>query len=173
MEIFPLAVCCLSLTACTTASSSRPAAPESATPAVGEDAARAPLFVHWQLLSDEGGRLRVSAVVVRKATFRVPIDVRVEVPEGLQLVSGQTAFQIAPGLTPGETTSTLEFTYLSAPRTDLKLVAHASGPGMGVQATGVYRFGRAESKATPPQPTGPAVQVGNLNLGPSIPIEAK
>jgi hypothetical protein len=141
--------------------------------AVNPDAARAPMLVRWQLLSDNGGRLRISAIVVRKALLRVPIDVQVEVPPGLQLVSGTTTFRLEANLPPGETVATMEFVYSRAPREDLKLTAHATGPGMGVHATDVYRFGRPAPHPPRPQPSGPSNKVGDVDLGPAIEIEKK
>jgi hypothetical protein len=141
--------------------------------AVNADAARAPMLVRWQLLSDNGGRLRISAIVVRRALLRVPIDVQVEVPPGLQLVSGATTFRLEPNLPPGETVATMEFFYSRAPLEDLKLTAHANGPGMGVHATDVYRFGRPAPQPPRPQPSGPNNKVGDVDLGPAIEIEKK
>jgi hypothetical protein len=176
LETLSSALCFLLVTACTTNSSAANRAtppPEASTTAVEPDAARAPLLVRWQVLSDTGGTLRVSAVVTRKAKFRVPIDVQVNVPEGLRLVSGETSFQLGADLQPGETVAALEFTYTTIPQGDLQLVASASGPGMGVRAADAYRFGRPEPVPPRPQATGPAVKVGNVNLGPSIPLDGK
>jgi hypothetical protein len=115
--------------------------------------------------------LRIAAVIDQKAVFDLPIDVRVELPTGLQLVSGQPAFQMPPSTQPGETTVTFEFTYAAVPSGDLKLVADVSGAAMGVHATDTYRFGRAEVPAVVPQPTGPSIKLGDTDLGPGIQID--
>ncbi len=168
-------ICSLAVTACSASTGNdRPTTPLDAKhDAINEDAALAPLHVRWQLLSDEGGRLRISAVVAHLAVLRVPIDVRVEVPAGLQPVSGPTAFQLEANLKPGETVTTLEFAYSRIPQGDLKLIAHASGSGMGIHATDVYRFGRSAPQPPRPQPSGPNIKAGNVDLGPAIQIDKK
>ena len=175
MKPIHVLACSLAVIACSASTGNGRAAaqPDAAQNAVSEDAARTPLFVRWQMLSDEGGRLRISAVVVRRTLLRVPIDVHVEVPPGLQLVAGTTAFQLEANLQPGETVSTLEFTYSGTPSKDLKLIADASGTGMGVHATDVYRFGRPAPEAPRPQPSGPINKVGDVDLGPAIEIDKK
>jgi hypothetical protein len=140
---------------------------------VAEDAAQAPLLVRWQLLSDVGGRLKISAVVLRRTVLRVPIDVQIEVPPGLQVVSGSTRFRLEANLQPGESVATLEFAYSETPPGDLKLIADVSGPGMGVHATDAYRFGRPAPQPVRPQPSGPNNKVGNVDLGPAIQIDKK
>lgn len=167
--------CSLAVIACSASTGNGRAAaqPDAANNVVAEDAARVPLLVRWQLLSEAGGRLRISAVVVRRSLMRVPIDVHVEVPPGLQLVSGTTAFQIEANLQPGETVNTLEFTYSSTPSEGLKLVADARSSGMGVHATDVYRFGRPAPQQPRPQPSGPNNKVGDVDLGPAIQIDKK
>jgi len=175
VRILPLNLCLLML-GCTVTSNTaaRPTAPDAPPEsATSKDAAQAPLLVRWQIQSDTGGHLRVLAVVSRKATLRVPIDVRVEVPAGLHLVSGETAFQLKANLEPGETIATLEFSYTTPPDGELRLIAHASGPGMGVQATDAYRFGRPQQTKPLPQATGPTHKIGTVDLGPSVPLDNK
>ena len=138
-----------------------------------QDAPQAPLLVRWQLISDEGGRLRISSVIAHRAVLGVPVDVQIEVPDGLQLISGETSFQLEANVPPGEAVNTLEFTYASTPPGDLKLVANVSGPGMGVHAVDVYRFGRAPPTQPRPQPSGPGNKIGNVDLGQPIQIDKK
>ncbi len=170
-----LLACLLTATAC---SSNGPSpkvavARDVARTGSGEGAPETPLQVRWQVLSDAGGRLSIAAVVERKAMLSSPIDVHVEVPTGLQLMSGQTSFLLPPNVQPGETTTTFEFSYAAAPAGDLKLVADLSGGAMGVHATDTYRFGRPEPQPVRPQPTGPSIKLGDTDLGPAIQIDKK
>ena len=175
MKPMTILACLLAATAC---SSNGPSpkiavARDVARAGSGEGAPEAPLQLRWQVLSDAGGRLSIAAVVVRKAVLDSPIDVHVEVPAGLHLVSGQTSFQLPPNAQPGETTTTFEFTYATVPAGDLKLVADLSGGAMGVHATDTYRFGRPEPQPVRPQPTGPSIKIGDTDLGPAIQIDTK
>ncbi len=162
--------CSLLMTACcTNRAKAEPVATTENAPQI-EDAPRTPLWVKWNVLSNEGGRLRIAAVVVRRARLNVPIDVHIEAPDGLELVSGTPAFQLDGNLEPGETVSTLEYNYRDAPTDDLKLIADITGSGMGVHATDVYRFGRTAPQPRP-RPSGPHIKVGNTDLGPAIQID--
>jgi len=152
----------------------KPAALPSPAPIVTADnAPKAPVRIRWRVLSDQGGRLKIEAVLERLVPLRVPVTVRVEVPPGLQLLSGATSFEIPADAPPGETSMPLEFSYADVPPTDLKVVADAFGYSMGVHAADTYRFGRPEPQPVRPQPSGPNIKVGNTDLGPAIQIDKK
>jgi hypothetical protein len=138
--------------------------------AVDDGAPRAPLQVRWNVLSDAGGRLKVEAVIERRSALRSPVTVMVEVPAGLQLVSGQTTLEVPADAPAGASSLALEFSYTSTPLADLVLVADLAGARMGVHAVASYRFGRPEPTQARPAPTGPSLQVGGRDLGPSIPL---
>jgi hypothetical protein len=164
---------CLSVVACQASASDAATSATAAGATVSESAAQVPLIVAWHVQSDTGGRLRITAVLTRRSTLHVPIDVHIEVPPGLQLVSGTTDLKLEPNLPPGQTEVALEFQYSTPPQTDLKVVALASGSGMGIHAADSYRFGRPAQPAPHPQPSGLDHHFGNVDLGPAVPIEQK
>jgi hypothetical protein len=163
----------LSTVACQTGTRDAATSATAASATASESAAQTPLFVRWQVQSDSGGRLLITAVLTRRASLRVPVELHVEVPQGLQLVSGSTDLKLEPNLPPGQTEVQLEFQYATPPAGDLKVVAIASGNGMGVHATDTYRFGRAAPASTQPQPGGATHRIGNVDLGPSVPLDNK
>jgi hypothetical protein len=129
--------------------------------------------VRWAPISDSGGRLRLEGHIELKALLAAPVNVHVEIPRGLELVSGETAFQIPADTTPGDVVRAFEFAYQEAPVEDLKLVADLSGGTFGVHAADAYRFGRHEPQPVRPQPTGPSIKLGDTDLGPAIQIDKK
>lgn len=149
------------------------AAPEAtgAPPAATETAApEIPVRVRWNVVSDAGGRLVVDAVVMRRASLRFPVSVRVVVPAGLTWMSGPTRFVVPADGRTGESMTRLEFSYRGAPPAgDLELVGDAGEPGVGLHATDAYRFGRTVDVKRP-APSGPAVKIGDKDLGPAVPI---
>jgi hypothetical protein len=140
--------------------------------AVADGAPKAPLHIRWRVLSDEDGRLQIEAILERRVRLDAPIGVRVEVPSGLRLVSGQTSFQVPAQMQPGETKVLFEFSHAGPPPEDLKVVADSTGASMGVHASDSYRFGRPEPKSPRPRPEGPSIVVGDKDLGPAIPLDA-
>ncbi len=141
--------------------------------ASAETAPQSPLLARWQVLSDAGGRLRISAILDRKVAFVVPIEVQVRIPSGLRMLSGQSSFQVPPNTPPGETSVTFEFAYTSVPTADLNLVADVGSNAMGVHATVSYRFGRREPEPIRPERSGPNVKFGTTDLGPAIETDKK
>jgi hypothetical protein len=156
---------------CTPSRPLEKASPPAAEIAADDAAPRAPLLVRWQLVSDANGSLKVEAVLERRVTLRTPVTVQIEVPAGLQLVSGQTALEIPAGAAPGSTSLPLEFRYAGTPPDDLRLVADSAGAKLGVHAVASYRFGRPEPAQARPTPSGPSLKAGGLDLGPSVQIK--
>ena len=163
----------LSTVACQTGARDAATSATAASATASESAAQTPMFVRWQVQSDSGGRLLITAVLTRRASLRVPIDLHVEVPQGLQLVSGPTDLKLEPNLPPGQTEVALEFQYSTPPAGDLKVIAVANGNGMGVHATDAYRFGRPAPTSAQPQPGGTSHRIGNVDLGPAVPLDSK
>ncbi len=140
---------------------------------IPRDGPQSPLVVQWKVNSDQGGTLRIDAVLTLRSALPLPVSVHVEMPPGLELVSGQTSFEIPANTDPGDTVASFTFQYASTPSLNLKVVADASGPTMGVHATDEYRFGRPEPQPVRPQPTGPTIKIGDTELGPAIQIDNK
>jgi len=131
----------------------------------------APVHVHWYVVSDSNGSLRVNAVIEREGILPVPLDVRVEVPSGLAMVSGPAAFQVPSEGEQRRTVVEYSFKYSRAPTADLRLMATATTVGFGVHASDSYRFGRPALKKHYAKPTGPEVRIGHINLGQLINLD--
>jgi hypothetical protein len=146
-------------------------APTPAPPPAGESLApEIPVRVRWKVISDEGGRLVVDAIVERRAPLSFPVSVRVEAPPGLTLASGAMQFQVPADGATGETARRLEFTYAGSPPSgDLNLVGDGGQTGVGIHATDAYRFGRT-APVKRPEMSGPNIKFGDKDLGPAIPI---
>jgi hypothetical protein len=137
---------------------------------IPRDGPQSPVLVRWKVNSDQGGVLQIDAVLTLQSALPLSVSVHVEMPPELELVSGQTSFEIPANTDPGEMVASFTFRYASTPSLNLKVVADASGPTMGVHATDEYRFGRAAPQQLRPNATGPNVKIGDRDLGPSIGI---
>lgn len=93
--------------------------------------------------------------IVRNSLSSVPMQLRVGVPAGANLVAGRDTEEIIDASSP-----TIDRSYrleLSAiPKDDLTFVLTQGDPGFSVRAEGFYRFGRPEPRQPDP-PRGPAL----------------
>ena len=157
---FVAAVAALSLGAC---ASQKPAAE----PTFTEDpqGSTVPITIKWSLPRIENGDTHL-AVRVRHL-MAVAVEVKIQIPEGVQVVSGRTSFTI-PADGPKVVVEPLVLRGTLADTAELTAAADAAGADFGIHGKDVYRV---KSKVEPvPNEGGPEIKVGNHNLGNAVPM---
>ena len=134
---------------------------------------RAPLTVDWVVKEQRGDRLVIVARVNRAAPIRLPIAVSIEVPADVEVVSGPTRFTIESGDAIGVFDTELVLETHGTPAGDLVLRADVEGTDFGAHAKRAYRFGRPAPKEAVPKATGPSLDIGGRDFGPSVPGDGK
>lgn len=147
------------------------AAPADAPAPVASSSPRAPMTVDWIRQGESGGRLTLVARVNRNAPIRIPATVTVSVPAGVRVVSGRTSWVIEGSESTSPVEETLVFEVLQAGPQEILLAADAETANFGVHAKKAYKLGQAAQKATVPATTGPALEVGGHDFGPSVPAK--
>lgn len=99
-----------------------------------------------------GDTVTLSIVVSRPRSGGSPAALRVELPDGITLVSGTTAETIAPTELEQRT---VVVRVAKVPAEPLRAVAEIRGEHHGVRATGAYHWGREE----PRLPTPPTTEI--------------
>lgn len=134
-------------------------------------APRAPMTVEWLVQGESSGRLALVARVNRNAPLMVPTSVTVTAPSGVQLVSGRTSWTIPGSDVTGTVDELLVFDVGAAPGGDILLAADAEGANFGVHAKKAYALGAPSQKAVAPPSSGPSLEVGGHDFGPSVPAK--
>jgi len=119
----------------------------------------------------EAGQVVELVAQVQSRAGRTPIALSLRLPEGAQLVSGESAEELH-----GEN-GTLVRRYLvrinHVPSQDVEAVATASGESFGARASAMYRFGRAEPRfAGLPRATEP-LRIAGKSVGRPVLLEPK
>jgi hypothetical protein len=108
----------------------------------------------------------LSISIERRVIDGVPMEMAIQLPEGVSMVGGLQRETITNGqLALVERTVTLAIG--AVPANDLRVTVDANGSSYGVHATDFYRFGRPEPKL--PQPLDQAHTLPGIK-GPAIPI---
>jgi hypothetical protein len=150
-----------------------PAVASSDGPAAAAESPRSPLRATIALRDGQpapGATLVLEAAVERTGRWVLPVEVRVVVPSGARLASGPEAWTVPGGETPGTDVREIVIELSSLPQQDLRLVIDSQGEAAGVHAEAAYRFGRPEPTVEPPARDGPAVRLGERDLGRSVPL---
>lgn len=150
----------------------------TASPPVVANSPKAPMTVEWLLKGEANGTLTLVARVNRHAPMRVPVTVAVNVPPGVQIVSGKASWVIEPSESIEPVDETLVVNVVQSGTHDILLAADAEGANFGVHAKKTYSVGSsragassAEAKTTTPSSSGPNLEVGGHNFGPSVPAK--
>lgn len=157
------------------ASAPTPATPNGATaPALSRATApgtlRAPVEVKVTGPDHVDGAHDVTLRVSIDRSTRDPLDLRVSLPAGANLVSGAAVERI------DETSGHIERTLIihlanGVPAEDVHLSVDTGGTDYGAHANAAYRFGRAEPTLSQPPRTGNQVKVQGKTLGTPIPLK--
>jgi hypothetical protein len=153
---------------CATRSDASP--PTASALASAEPPARAPIVVRVDGPAEvrPGSELALR-IVIERAMGGDPLDIRVMLPEGTDLVSGRTQEQITGGSKHVERSLVLRLSG-DVPAADLRVTVDMRGTGYGVHATSAYRFGRPEPKLPQPPRQGRPVVIHGQNAGSPIPL---
>ncbi len=135
---------------------------------VAESRPRAPLRARWVVEHESAGRAVLVARVERFTGMTLPIDVRIEVPDGVALASGDPARTIPPSEGPVVSEQRVTLQFQGTPAGDAVLEARTAGPGFGVTARDTYAFGRPKHERAWRHGDGRHVQVGGRDFGPSV-----
>ncbi len=139
-------------------------------PAATRSAPGAPMTVEWLYRGETAGRLTLVARVNRVAPIRIPITVTVSVPPGVRLVSGRSSWIVDGSGATGPVDETLVLEVTRSGPQEVLLAADAETAHFGVHARKSYALGPTQPKAlSAPMGSGPALQVGGHDFGPSVP----
>ncbi|WP_167506445.1 hypothetical protein [Corallococcus carmarthensis] len=138
---------------------------------------QAPAVVRWVLLDQGANRLRLRADIRKLAAFGTDLTVQVQSPKGVRMVDGPSSWVVPADAQQGTYSRELAFQIDVPPSEPIRLVADAQGEGFGVHATDAFdvpggtksRSGEIPPGGALPQPTGPALRVGDTNFGNSVP----
>ncbi len=162
----PLLSCLLLWTACASPQLSPQGAPLETT-----TRALPPVRVSWEEVSRSATEAVVLAKLERVNALAMPFVMTLEVPPGATVVSGRTRLTLLPNAEPVLVTETITFHFEAPPPGDAVLKLDGDSGAMGFHFKVPYRFGRPVHAEQPPAATGPAVKLGDRNLGPSIPLK--
>jgi hypothetical protein len=123
----------------------------------------APATIAWEELAREPGRLEARLRILRSGEWPLPLQVRVEVPEGVFTISGRTAFEIGPEVR--EHVEHLQFSTGDGPIRPL--VAYLDGVIEGAGLHGEARLPELREPAS--IPAGPVLRWGGSTLGAVVP----
>lgn len=124
-----------------------------------------PITAKWSIPKVEGGDTHIAVRI--KHLMAVPVEVKILVPEGVEVVSGRTAFSI-PADGPKSVVEPLVLRGTLADTAELVVQADAGGTDFGIHGKDVYRV---KPKAEPkPNEAGPEINVGAKNLGKAVPM---
>jgi hypothetical protein len=147
-----------------------------------EGAERAPVIARWTEKSRAGRRLVLASQLEYSVPLEVALDVSVETPPGVTLVSGEPAFRTSPGPTAQLTPDEREYVFDVAPDAAGEIVLSASfrSAAAGLFAKDTYPVGApspaafvmgtalAEHRA---REGGPSVELGGVDLGAPVPLD--
>lgn len=160
----------LAASGCATQDNAAAAQPRSQSPVSG--AAELPLSVAWEPGELGTGGVELIATIEVRGRFPSPIRVEVKTPAGARLVKGEAVATLPASDGPARYRMAYRFAYESVPSQDAVLVVDAQGGGFGAHAEKRYGFGRPAPVPARVEANGPALQVGNHNLGNSVPLTA-
>jgi len=152
-----------------------PAPPTPATNGAPQDAEKPQLGPHRspvvvKLVGPEqvsaGQDIEVVAEVERFVGSSAAVELRLLLPEGASLVSGNLTEQLPPGS--GKLVRRFVVHLDRVPATDIEVVAETSSRSFGAHARSAYRFGRAEPRFTEPPRTKKPLTVNGKELGKPI-----
>lgn len=133
----------------------------------------APMSVGWTVVEASSGRVRLLAEVERRMGFGAPVEVRLSLPRGAELLEGPSDFTVPEGSGGDVRTVAYVVTFATGalPTEDLVLVAHAEGASFGAHAEQRYAFGRRPAAAPRPVPDGPVLSP-SVMMGDQAPAPA-
>ena len=141
------------------------------------DGPQAPAIVRLVLIEQSASWVRLRAEVRKQAPLAVPLAVQVLTPGGVRLEEGPSSWEVPADAQVGTYGQELAFRIEAAPGEPIRLTAHAEGAGFGVHATDAFRVSgdaksgsrESEEGGPRPQPTGPALKVGDTDFGSTVP----
>lgn len=118
----------------------------------------------------QAGETIVLRLELRRAGPSAPIALQVDVPDGVAVVEGSVVETIGDD---GALVvrRTLRLAVTGVPAGDVRVTASSGGPGWGVRAEGVYRFGRAAQGAPVVRRGDEVVLPGGRGLGAPVVVE--
>lgn len=117
-----------------------------------------------------GERLTLTARITRKVPLRVPVQIELVLPAGVELIEGERVLQLSANTQVD--THSLRYVVRAdvLPHADLKLVVSAAGKGFGFHTEQAYRFGRSLALPVTTPKDGVQVRVGDKSFGRSVDI---
>jgi hypothetical protein len=138
------------------------------------DGAHAPIAVAWRIQeapSRDASRsttVALLAEVTRRWNIAVPIEVRLELPKEVTLLSGARRFELAPGPAGKTSQRALRLRYETPPRNALRLWAEVRSTTFGARMYADHFFGEKPEPPLAKPDFGSDFIVGRWNLGPSL-----
>lgn len=116
-----------------------------------------------------GQDIEVVARIERRVGTDAPVALKLELPEGARLVSGNPTEVLPSG------NGALERRFVvhldRVPTTDIQVVAQTSTSSFGARAKSAYRFGRPEPRFAEPPRSGKQLKVGGRDVGAPIQLQ--
>lgn len=132
----------------------------------GQSGGSVPITAKWSIPTIDGGDTHI-AVRIRHL-MAVPVEVKVQVPEGVRVKSGRTSFTI-PADGPKVVIEKLVFEGELSDAAELVVLADAAGQDFGIHGKDV--FSKRPKVVPQPNQDGPEVKVGKKNLGNAVPMK--
>ncbi|MSQ82670.1 MAG: hypothetical protein EXR77_07095 [Myxococcales bacterium] len=135
------------------------------------DPMRAPMVATWTGPPEvrAGQTIVVKLEIGRTIINKLPLDVTMTVPEGVEIIGKSLPKTIVDGKSK-LIRHTLKLQLKRVPTTDLVATVAVQGQAYGVTANAVYRFGRPPPKLPDPAQGQRDIKVNGRSFGPAIPL---
>ena len=132
--------------------------------------ARVPLRAAWVVKAATLAELVLVARVERLAPLGAPLELFVEVPAQVTLISGAARETIPGSEATGALERELAFRIKGVPAGDIVLNARVEGEGFGMHAKDAYSFARVRAAPRSPRAGGTRLVLGGRDFGASVPL---
>ncbi|HOX46198.1 MAG TPA: hypothetical protein PK668_21520 [Myxococcota bacterium] len=133
--------------------------------------AEAPFALAWRVARGApaaGAELGLELVLERRGRWPAPLQVRFELPAGVEAPRGNPGFALPADDQAPRRALGLELRLARVPERDLVAVVDARVPGAGYHAELPYRFGRPEPRRASALELGPRVALGARDFGRAV-----
>ena len=131
----------------------------------------APIEVRWRPAgSADAEKMKLVAEIERRILIPASMHVRLELPTGVSIQSGQAEVTIPANTQPDKLLLEYEFKIESGSSGEIKIIASSANRQMGVTATDKYSLGLQKAQDHGPFRTGGQIKFGEKILGEGIRI---